>query len=93
MKIIRIIDKIISLFLILSIKFYQKFLSPILGSNCRHTPTCSNYSIEAIKVYGFLKGSWMALKRITRCHQFGTYGYDPVPPKIKVKSLEECLQH
>ena len=48
---------------------------------CRHTPTCSNYAIEAIKEYGALKGSWLAIKRISRCSPWGTKGYDPVPKK------------
>jgi len=92
MKILKIIDKILSNLLIYSVKFYQKVLSPIFGSNCRHIPTCSNYTIEALKIHGFLKGSWLALKRISRCNPYGTYGYDPVPPKFKFKTIDECLQ-
>ena len=63
------------------IKLYQKYLSPLLGNNCRYTPTCSEYMIEAIRIHGFLKGTWMGLCRIARCNPFGGYGYDPVPPK------------
>lgn len=54
------------------------FISPLLGSNCRHTPTCSQYMIEAISIYGVLKGMWMGLKRLRRCHPWGTHGQDPV---------------
>ena len=61
------------------IRFYQRFISPLLGSNCRFYPTCSQYALEAIEKYGFFKGSWLALKRILRCHPFHPGGYDPVP--------------
>ncbi|HRP89213.1 MAG TPA: membrane protein insertion efficiency factor YidD [Edaphocola sp.] len=59
-------------------KGYQKLISPMLGSNCRFTPTCSQYGVEAVKKYGFFKGGWMTLKRIGRCHPWGGHGYDPV---------------
>ena len=61
------------------IRFYQKFLSPMLGPSCRFTPTCSQYGLEAVKKHGALKGGWMAMKRIGRCHPWGGQGYDPVP--------------
>lgn len=61
------------------IRFYQKFISPYLGANCRYTPTCSQYGYEAIKKYGPLKGGWLATKRILSCHPWGKSGYDPVP--------------
>lgn len=66
--------------LISIIKFYQK----IPGSwhmSCRHIPTCSNYAIESIEIYGPIKGCFLAVKRILRCNPFGTHGYDPVPKK------------
>ena len=66
---------------ILPIRLYQLFLSPLLGSNCRHNPTCSHYAIEAIREWGPLKGIWLGMKRIARCHPWGTSGYDPVPKK------------
>ncbi|MEM1407478.1 MAG: membrane protein insertion efficiency factor YidD [Bacteroidota bacterium] len=66
--------------LILPIRIYRLTISPLLGSNCRHTPTCSAYTIEAINEWG-LKGLWMGIKRISRCHPWGTHGYDPVPKK------------
>jgi putative membrane protein insertion efficiency factor len=71
--------RIVSKIFILLIRFYQLSISPILGQNCRYSPTCSQYSIEAIKKYGALKGGWMALKRIFSCHPWGGNGYDPVP--------------
>lgn len=64
---------------ILPIRFYQLSISPLLGSNCRHTPTCSQYTIEAIQEWGVFKGIWLGMKRIARCHPWGTHGYDPVP--------------
>ncbi|MCG8687050.1 MAG: membrane protein insertion efficiency factor YidD [Desulfobacterales bacterium] len=61
------------------IRFYQIFVSPLLGANCRYEPTCSAYALEAIEKYGSLKGSALAVKRILRCHPFRAGGYDPVP--------------
>ena len=61
------------------IRFYQHGLSPLLGSNCRFYPTCSHYTYEAIAKYGVLKGGWMGLRRIGRCHPWHAGGYDPVP--------------
>lgn len=69
--------------LIFFIRVYQVTLSPLLGQNCRHMPSCSKYTVEAIQVWGPFKGFWMGLKRISRCHPWGTSGYDPVPKKEK----------
>ncbi|MEJ5315551.1 MAG: membrane protein insertion efficiency factor YidD [Tenuifilum sp.] len=64
---------------ILLIKIYQIFLSPYLPNSCRFTPTCSAYSVEALKKHGFFKGLWLSVRRISRCHPWGGHGYDPVP--------------
>ena len=64
--------------LIFLIKAYRLLLSPWLGMHCRFSPTCSSYAIEAITTYGGVKGSYMAIKRILRCHPFAAGGYDPV---------------
>jgi putative membrane protein insertion efficiency factor len=61
------------------IKFYQYFISPLTGQNCRYYPTCSAYALEAIEKYGSLKGTTLAVKRILRCHPFHAGGFDPVP--------------
>ena len=65
--------------LISLIRFYQRFISPHTPPACRFTPTCSQYTLEAIQKYGALKGTWLGIKRICRCHPWGGSGYDPVP--------------
>lgn len=66
-------------FLMLFIRGYQIAISPILPAACRYTPTCSQYALEALQRYGALKGSWLTLRRLGRCHPFRPGGYDPVP--------------
>lgn len=61
------------------IRFYQLFISPMIGPRCRFTPTCSHYAIEAIKSHGMVKGCWLAGKRLIRCQPLSEGGYDPVP--------------
>lgn len=61
------------------IRIYQLLVSPWLGHNCRYYPSCSEYTYEAIKKYGFFKGSWLGGKRILRCHPFHEGGVDPLP--------------
>lgn len=65
--------------LILVVRGYQLWISPLLPAACRYYPTCSAYAIEAIEKYGAVRGSWLAVRRITRCHPFRSGGYDPVP--------------
>lgn len=72
--------------LILLIKIYQKFLSPLCPGVCRFRPTCSAYFIEALKIHGFVKGTCLGVRRILRCHPWGGSGYDPVPPKKPKKA-------
>jgi putative membrane protein insertion efficiency factor len=71
--------QILALPLIVLIKIYQLLVSPLIPPSCRFTPTCSHYSLEALKKYGILKGGWLSLRRIIRCHPWGGSGYDPVP--------------
>ena len=71
--------QILSFPFIMLIKLYQWIISPWLGSKCRYTPTCSHYSIEALKKYGPIKGLWLTIKRVSKCHPWGGHGYDPVP--------------
>ena len=75
----RTLRRIFSLPLIALIKLYQWVISPLLGPKCRFTPTCSQYALEALQKYGPLKGGWLALRRIARCHPWGGHGVDPVP--------------
>lgn len=67
------------------IKLYRYLLSPFVGQHCRFTPTCSEYATEAIELHGALKGSWLTLRRLSRCHPFHTGGFDPVPDNKEVK--------
>ncbi|TZF84832.1 membrane protein insertion efficiency factor YidD [Pedobacter sp. BS3] len=75
----KLIKPVFSAFFLLLIRFYQYFISPLLGASCRYTPTCSQYGVEAIKKYGPFKGGWLTLKRLSRCHPWGGHGHDPVP--------------
>lgn len=63
----------------LPVKFYQGAISPMFPAACRYTPTCSQYAIEALRKHGPVKGTWLAIRRIMRCHPWGGHGYDPVP--------------
>lgn len=65
--------------LILLVQFYRTCISPFTPPSCRFTPTCSQYALEALRRYGPLKGGWLTLRRLSRCHPWGGHGYDPVP--------------
>ena len=71
--------------LIKFIKIYKYLISPLIGPSCRYLPTCSEYSIEALKTYGLAKGLSLSLKRIMSCHPWGNSGFDPVKKEIKAK--------
>ena len=81
--------KILTIILIRFIKGYRFLISPLLGHSCRYLPTCSEYSIEALKTFGFFKGLFMSIKRILSCHPVkflgGGEGFDPVNKKLKIK--------
>lgn len=74
-------NNIIKKLLILLVKFYQKILSPFFPGVCRFRPTCSQYMIEAISNHGIIKGLYLGIRRILRCHPWGGSGNDPVPPR------------
>ena len=63
------------------IRFYQKCISPHFPPTCRFVPTCSSYAIQAIERFGVMRGGWLTIKRLSRCHPWGGHGYDPVPEK------------
>jgi putative membrane protein insertion efficiency factor len=98
------VSRILARPLIWFVRLYQLLVSPWLGANCRFQPPCSVYAIEALQSYGVLRGSWMAVRRIGRCHPWGGSGYDPVPGESDraqdtitaedlVKTRERILNH
>ena len=76
---------IFTLILIKLIKGYKFLISPLLGHSCRYLPTCSEYTVQSIQKHGIIKGLELSIKRISKCHPWGSHGYDPVPKKIKEK--------
>ncbi|HUH26025.1 MAG TPA: membrane protein insertion efficiency factor YidD [Flavobacterium sp.] len=74
-----LIKKIFIFPFVFLIRFYQLCISPFTPASCRFSPTCSQYTLEALKKHGLFKGSWLAIKRIASCHPWGKSGYDPVP--------------
>jgi putative membrane protein insertion efficiency factor len=72
--------------IILLIGFYQKYISPLKPATCRFYPTCSEYAAQALKKYGLLKGLWLSVGRMLRCHPFNPGGYDPLPDSFRVCS-------
>jgi putative membrane protein insertion efficiency factor len=79
------LSKIIAIPFIWLVRFYQIAISPYTPSSCRYTPTCSSYTVEALKKHGLIRGGWLAAKRIGSCHPWGGSGYDPVPEKDDLK--------
>ena len=71
--------KILQFIVLIPVYFYRYSISPLMPARCRYTPTCSEYTIEAVKKHGILKGGWLSIKRISSCHPWGGSGYDPVP--------------
>jgi len=74
-----IVKKVLIFPLLVLIYIYKGVISPLTPASCRHLPTCSSYAIEALQKHGLFKGFWLSLKRISKCHPWGTSGYDPVP--------------
>lgn len=79
MNLLRAFNRLLAMVLMALVMVYKKVISPWLPNSCRFTPTCSAYTFEALKKYGALKGMWLGLKRIGRCHPWGGHGHDPVP--------------
>ena len=70
------------------IRIYQFLVSPLLGQNCRFTPSCSQYSIESLRQHGIMYGLYLSIKRIGKCHPWGGHGYDPLPTKMEKNKYE-----
>lgn len=79
MKLVGVVRRLPRTVLVLLVRGYQVGISPLLPSSCRYFPSCSAYAIQALERHGALKGSWLAARRILRCHPFTPGGYDPVP--------------
>lgn len=79
MRMFQVLSRAIAFVLSLPVYFYRYCISPMLPARCRFTPTCSQYAIEALRKHGPLKGMWLTIKRLLRCHPWGGCGYDPVP--------------
>ncbi|MCL1846479.1 MAG: membrane protein insertion efficiency factor YidD [Coriobacteriia bacterium] len=79
MKIARFILEIPKKFVVFCITIYRNSISPLLPPSCRYIPTCSEYALTALQRYGLIKGGWMSIRRIMRCHPWHPGGYDPVP--------------
>lgn len=75
----KLCKRLFTLPLLALVKFYQYCISPLTPPSCRYVPTCSQYAVEALRKYGPIKGCWLTLKRLSRCHPWGGSGYDPVP--------------
>jgi putative membrane protein insertion efficiency factor len=73
------VKRLLTLPLLLLVRFYQLCISPLKPPSCRYTPTCSQYAIEALRKYGPIKGVYLTIRRLLRCHPWGGSGYDPVP--------------
>ena len=73
--------KLLTYLLVLPIRFYRGYISPLTPPSCRFTPTCSEYARQALEIHGSFKGTLLTLKRLLKCHPWGKSGYDPVPPK------------
>ena len=67
--------------LVLLVRMYQVTLRPFVGGHCRFCPTCSDYALEALRIHGAVRGGWLSVRRLLRCHPFGGAGFDPVPPR------------
>jgi len=78
-QIYRVTVKVITFPFVVLIKIYQVIVSPLFPPSCRFVPTCSQYSVEALRKYGLFKGGWLTIKRISKCHPWGGNGYDPLP--------------
>jgi putative membrane protein insertion efficiency factor len=87
-----VLKKILVFILLIPLYIYRWFISPLTGPSCRHTPTCSKYAVEALRMHGPLRGLLLATNRFSRCRPGGTHGYDPVP-EILVKRYRPWMTY
>jgi len=85
---LKLLKKILIFPFVVLVRFYQVAISPYTPSSCRYQPTCSHYTVEALKIHGLFKGGWLSIKRIGSCHPWGGSGFDPVPEKKEHKKKE-----
>lgn len=79
--------------LLLPLRFYQRWISPALGQRCRFAPSCSHYAAQALQVHGLVRGGWLTVRRVTRCHPWNPGGYDPVPPPPPGSATMDTSDH
>lgn len=79
-------NRLLAFCLALPVRFYRKFISQALPPACRYEPSCSRYALDALSQHGGLRGAWLTLRRLSRCHPFGGSGFDPVPPSLATLS-------
>jgi len=84
--------KLLGWILLIPVYIYKYAISPFTPASCRHVPTCSTYAVDAVKIHGPFKGFWLATKRISHCHPWGTSGYDPVPPRFEKSDKKKDQQ-
>jgi len=93
MFILKFFSKLLSFILIAIIRFYQVAISPWTPATCRYTPTCSTYSIQALRMHGPIKGFYLSVKRILSCNPWGGHGHDPVPVEFSFRIIEHTHEH
>ena len=86
---VRSLGRLLALPMLGLVWLYRLAISPWLGNNCRYAPSCSEYAMDALRIHGAFRGSWLAAKRIGRCHPWGGSGYDPVPEKQEGRVSDE----
>lgn len=84
------IKKMVTAILVFLLRVYQALISPFFPGACRYHPTCSEYVVQAVKIHGPLRGGWLGIRRIGRCHPWGGSGYDPVPPAKTTQSEDQA---